>query len=346
MEITLAELAQRLNAQWEGGGEVLIRGVAGLAEAREGDLSFVSNPKYAASVAASKASAVIVGRDWARPCPAALLRVAEPDVAFALAAAMFAPPPPPVERGVHPTAVVSPEAQLGPEVGIGPHVVIEAGARIGARTVVLAGGYIGHGCVVGEDSFLYPHVSLRERCVLGNRVILHNGVVVGSDGFGYSVDKAGVRTKIPQSGVVVIGDDVEIGANTTIDRARFGTTRIGNGVKIDNLVQIGHNVVLGDHVVIVAQVGVAGSSEIGPRAILAGQVGVAGHVTVGAGAVVGAQSGVPNDIPPGVFVVGSPPVPRMEFARNLANVSRLPQLKARVAELEKRLAELEKKAAE
>jgi UDP-3-O-[3-hydroxymyristoyl] glucosamine N-acyltransferase len=205
----------------------------------------------------------------------------------------------------------------------------------------MAGCYVGHGAVLGDECKLYPHVSIREYCRLGSRVILHDGVVVGSDGFGYSVDQQGVRTKIPQTGIVEIGDDVEIGANSTIDRARYGRTRIGRGVKIDNLVQLGHNVTVGDHAVLVAQVGIAGSSQVGDHAVLAGQAGVGGHLVIGAGAVVGGKSGVTKDVPPGAFVVGFPADLRRKFVEARANLNRLPRLLQRIARLEKGLEQLQ-----
>ncbi|HBA85060.1 MAG TPA: UDP-3-O-(3-hydroxymyristoyl)glucosamine N-acyltransferase [Verrucomicrobia bacterium] len=346
MELTVAEIGSKLGLPVEGDGSCRIKGIAGLREAETGDIAFLANRKYAADVARTQASAVIVPKDWDRPCAApALLRADDPDKAFTQVAGWFAPPPISVAPGIHPTAVVAADVRLGRDVSIGPYCVLEPGVEIGDRSVLFAGCYLGHGVKVGADCRFYPHVSIREYCCIGDRAILHSGVVIGSDGFGYNVDAKGVRTKIPQIGIVAIGNDVEIGSNTTVDRARFGRTRIGDGVKIDNLVQIAHNVVIGDHAVIVAQVGISGSSEIGKHAILAGQVGVAGHIVIGEGAVVGAQSGVPNDIPPKTFVLGAPAVPRMEFARNVANVSRLPILKEKVAALEKRLAELEKKLA-
>jgi UDP-3-O-[3-hydroxymyristoyl] glucosamine N-acyltransferase len=232
---------------------------------------------------------------------------------------------------------------LGRDVSVGPHCVLESGVKVGDRSILYAGCYLGHGVTIGSDTKLYPHVTVREYCQIGSRNIIHSGTVVGSDGFGYTVDEKGVRTKIPQIGIVVIGDDVEIGANVTVDRARFGKTCIGNGVKIDNLVQIAHNVVIGEHAVIVAQVGIAGSAEIGAHSVLAGQAGVAGHVTVGEWVVVGGQAAVTKDVPPKMFVSGYPAMPHEKATRIHAHVMRLPQLKERVIELEKRLQALEQK---
>jgi len=271
----------------------------------------------------------------------ALLRVADADAAFAAACALFAPEPVVQPRGVHPQAWVSPEAKLGAEVSIGAFAVVEAGADIGDGTTLYPQTYVGHGAKLGRGCLLYPLASIRERCVLGDRVILHNGAVIGSDGFGYTVDAQGVRTKIPQTGIVVLEDDVEIGANTTVDRARFGETRVGKGTKVDNLVQIAHNCVIGEHSVLCAQMGMAGTTTLGRRVICAGQAGLAGHLTVGDGAVIGAQAGVPKDLPGGQMYLGAPAVPRLEFGKSLAHVASLPRLKDKLKELEARLARLE-----
>lgn len=341
MEMRLSDIARKIGAAVEGDGSVLIHGVAGVRYAGPGEISFVSLAKYAADASATKASALVVAQDWSKPLSVPFLRVDNPEAAFYKIALLFAPPavvPPP---GLHPTAVISPDSKIGRDASIGPHCVIEPGAVIGDRVTMLAGCYVGHGVRIGNDCKLQPHVSIREHCTIGDRVILHNGTVVGSDGFGYTVDGQGVRHKVPQIGIVVIGDDVEIGANCTIDRARFGNTRIGNGVKIDNLVQIAHNVIIGDHAVIVAQVGIAGSSMIGSKAILAGQAGVSGHVVVGEGAIVGGQAGATKNVPAGAYVLGFPAVPHKEFAAAHANLSRLSDLKARVAELERKLKDRE-----
>ncbi len=342
MQLTVAAIAQRLQGKLEGDGELLISSLSGIREAQPGQLSFIINPRYAPAAANTKASAVIVGEDWQRPCPATLIRVRNPDKAFAEVAQWFAPPPILFPPGIHPSASIAPDAQLGPEIFIGPHCVVEAGAAIGARSILVAGCYIGAHTIIGEDCKFYPQVSVREYARIGNRVIIHNGAVIGSDGFGYTQEGA-QRRKIPQIGIVVIGDDVEIGANVTIDRARFGQTRIGHGVKIDNLVQIAHNVVIGDNSVLVAQVGISGSTAIGERTVLAGQVGVTGHLVIGSDVIVGAQSGVSKDVPSGTFVWGSPAAPYNKATKLIAHISRLPELKAKVAALEERLAKLEQK---
>lgn len=339
--LSLAEIAHRIGAVVEGDDSVMITGVAGLLEADAGDIAFLANPKYASQVEATRADAVLVVPDWSGTCDCPLLRTENPDKSFGEIATWFAPPPVPRIAGAHPTAVISESAQIGEDVSIGPHVVIEDCASIGNGCTLGAGCYIGYGVALGECCTLRQHVSIREHCVVGDRVVIHNGTVVGSDGFGFAMNAAGSREKIPQIGIVQIGNDVEIGANCTIDRARFGRTRIGHGVKIDNLVMIAHNVVVEDDAVLVAQVGISGSTIIRRKAILAGQVGVAGHLTIGEGAIVGAQGGVTKDIPAGEFWSDYPAVPHRESAKMNANVRRLPQLKAKVADMEKRLKDLE-----
>ena len=339
MHVTVAELARRLDGVLEGDGGAVIRGVASLQEATAGDVTFLANPRYAALVAQTRASAVLVGRDWSGTTAAAVIRVADPDRACMQAAMLLRPPLPPPPPGVHPSAVIAPDAALGADVSIGPHCVIEAGARIGAGTAVMAGGYIGAGAQIGAQCRLYPHVSVREGVRIGDRCILHNGAVVGSDGFGY-VREQGRWRKIPQLGTVEIGDDVEIGANATIDRARFGKTVIGNGVKIDNLVQIAHNVRVGDDTAIAAQTGIAGSSTIGRRVQIGGQAGVGGHLTVGDDSVVSAQAGVTKDVAPRSYVLGFPAMPAAKAKRLHAHLARLREWKERLAALEQQIAAL------
>lgn len=343
MSWTVNEIAQRLGATVEGDGSRAVDAVAGVRDAGPREIAFVSQDRYAADAETSHAAALIVGLAWSRRVSAALLRVERPEASFAQVAQWFAQPAPAPEPGIHPLASVSPGASLGEGVSVGPFAVVEPGARVGDRVVIGAQCYVGHGVRLGADTRLYPQVSVREFCELGERVIVHNGTVIGSDGFGYEVDKQGVRTKIPQIGIVVIGDDVEIGANVTIDRARFGKTRIGHGVKIDNLVMIAHNVIIGDHSVIVAQVGIAGSTSVGAKAILAGQAGVGGHLTIGAGAVIGAQAGVTKDVPPGSYVIGFPAMPQKAAARQHAMVARLPELREKVSDLQKRIEDLEQR---
>ena len=343
MEFRLSEIARRLGASSPDGADVLIRGVAGVRAAGPDELAYVAQARYAGDAAGSRAAALIVGLDWDRPLPMPLVRVAKPEQAFAEVARWFAPATERPAPGIHPTAVIDPTATLGEGVHVGPHVVIGPRALIGARCILMAQVVIGEGVQMGEDCCFYPLASVREHVRIGSRVIVHNGAVIGSDGFGYHPDPARGWMKIPQIGIVVVGDDVEIGANVTIDRARFGKTVIGRGVKIDNLVQIAHNVIIGDHTAIAAQAGIAGSTMIGSRVQLAGQSGIAGHISVGDGAIVGAQGGVTKDVDPGAYVTGYPAAPHKEAALTHAHVARLPELKKRVAALEKRLAALEQK---
>ncbi len=336
MNLTADEVARRLGGAVEGDGTRDLDGVAGLSDAKPSDLSFLTNVKYVTQMAQTQAGAVLVGPQWKGSSPATLIRVKDPDVALAEAAGWFAPPPVRFPPGLHPTAVIAPGVRLGADVYIGPHCVIAEGCAVGDRTVIEAHGVIATGCSIGADCHFYPLVSLREHTQVGDRVILHNGAVLGSDGFGYTHDGRGWR-KIPQTGVVEVGDDVEIGANTTVDRARFGVTRIGNGVKIDNLVQIAHNVMIGDHSALAAQVGISGSTRVGAHARLAGQVGVSGHLHIGDGAVVGAQAGVIKDVPPRSYVSGYFAKPHDLNLKLLALIDRLPDLRNRLVALEKEI---------
>ncbi len=337
----LFEVVEKIGGRLDGDGHIDIRGVEGISEAGPGEVSFVANPRYAVEAASTKASALIVTEDWICDCPVALIRIKNPDEAFEKVAALFYTPPPRPDAGIHPSAVIAADAKIGHNVSIGALCVIESGAKVGAGTVVMPQCYVGRKAVIGEECWLHPQVSLREEVRIGNRVIVHNGAVIGSDGFGYSVDGQGVRTKIIQRGTVEIGDDVEIGANVTIDRARFGKTRIGNGVKIDNLVQIAHNVVIGNDVVIIAQVGIAGSVHIGDKVIIAGQAGVSGHLHIGNGAVIGAKAAVTKDVDAGEYMIGVPAIPAQRFKRMQAGMMLLPKFKERVAELESRIRKLE-----
>ncbi len=330
----LSEIVEQLGGSLEGNGDTEIVAVAGLSEAGKGDISFLANPKYAVQVAETKASAVIVPTDWDRSASCALVRVENSDQVFAQVAELFFEAPPKPAAKVHPSAVVAESAQLAEGVSIGANCTVEEGVVIGENTVISPNCYIGYKTLIGTESFLYPLVSTREFTEIGDRVIIHNGTVVGSDGFGYAVQEDGSRTKIPQIGKVVIEDDVEIGANVAIDRARFGKTRIGKGTKIDNLVQIAHNVVIGEHSVLCGQAGISGSTTVGSRTILAGQSGLAGHLEVGDGAIIGAQAGVMKDVPDKAFVIGSPAMPHLQFKKMVANTILLPKLKEKIKQLE------------
>jgi UDP-3-O-[3-hydroxymyristoyl] glucosamine N-acyltransferase len=333
--VTLQELAARLGARLEGDGALEVTRVAGIEHAGPGDLTFLANPKYAAALPATRATAVIAA-DGVEGARCVVLRHANPYLAFAQAAQALAPPwrPP---AGVHPSAVVAPDAILGDGVAVGPLAVIGAGVRVGAGTVVMPHVVIGAGAQLGPGCVIHARVSIRERCRLGARVVVQDGAVIGSDGFGFAHRADGTHEKIPQAADVVVEDDVEIGANTTIDRPAVGETRIKAGTKIDNLVQIAHGVTVGRNALLAAQVGIAGSTTIGDDVILAGQVGVAGHVTIGAGARATAQTGIPNSLPGKAFVSGYPAIDNRDWLKASAVFRKLPELKKRVAELERRL---------
>ncbi len=342
MALTVEEIARKLGGRVEGAGTLEITGVAALDQAGYGELTFLHNPRYSSAMKVTQASAVLVNESWQGETRAVLIRVKSADAAFAQVAVWLARPAVTYPPRIHPTAVVDEGATVGRDVHIGPHCVIASGASVGDRSVLVAGCYIGQDCVVGVDCLFHPHVTLREYTRVGSRVIIHNGAVIGSDGFGYVKD-AGHWKKVPQVGIVVLGDDVEIGANTTVDRARFGETRIGNGVKIDNLVQIAHNVTIGDDSALAAQVGISGSSRIGKRVQLAGQVGIAGHLHIGDDSVVGGQAGVLKDVPPATFVSGYPAMPHDEACKAHAHMMRIPELKKKVAVIEQRVGALERK---
>lgn len=317
-----------------------IRGIAALAEAHAGDLSFLGNARYRAEVAKSGASAILVPADFTgEPAPdQTFLLVDNPSVALARLCARLEqrlwPQPPP---GVHPSAAVADGAWVAPSASIGPHCVVEPGARVEERVHLQARAYVGARAVVGEGSWLGPGVTIMAECQVGKRARLHAGVVLGSDGFGYEF-VGGRHDKVPQIGAVVLGDDVEIGANTTIDRARFGRTLVGDGTKIDNLVQIGHNVRIGRHCILCAQVGVSGSTLVEDYVVLGGQAGVAGHLRLGKGARIGGSAGVTTDIEPGALVNGNPAIPLMLERRIAVLKQRLPALFRRVESLEEQVA--------
>ncbi len=333
----LKDIVAEVGGTIEGDGGVDITGLASLSDAVAGDISFLANPRYASEVAKTKASAVLVNADWSGDCLCTLVRVENADSAFAKVAVLISPPVVDFGTGIHASAVVADDVTIGENVYIGPHCVVEPGAVIGNDCVLVAGCYIGHDVVMGEDCKIYSQVSIRERVKIGNRVIIHNGAVIGSDGFGYTPDKEGVWHKVMQLGIVELGDDVEIGANVAIDRARFGKTKIGNGVKIDNFVQVAHNVVIGNHTAIAAHAGISGSACIGEHVQIGGQAGFAGHIKVGDWAGIGAQAGVTKDVPGKTFVSGYPAMDHRKAAKLHAQMMRLPRLKERVKALEEKL---------
>jgi len=337
--VTLADLAARLGCRLDGDGAIEIARVATLDQAGAGDLTFLANPKYTQAAQRTKASAIILSED-ALPAPCAMLRSAHPYRSFADALALLGRNERPPD-GVHPTAVVAPDARMGRGVSIGAFVVVGGGAEIGDRVVLHPHVVIGPGVRIGQDSILHARVSVRERSVLGSRVVVQDGAVIGSDGYGFVTDPDGVHHKIPQQSIVVIEDDVEIGANTTIDRPAVGETRIGRGTKIDNLVQIGHGVTVGEHVLLVAQVAIAGSTKIGNHVVLAGQVGVVGHITIGDRARVTAQSGITHSVEPGALVSGYPGIDNRDWLKASAIFRNLPDLRRQLKDLQARLTALE-----
>ena len=342
----LRDIADRLQCRLEGDGEVDIVRIAAIHQAQPGDLTFVANSRYLPQLATTRASAVILGRTKSDQPPAhcAVLRTDDPYSAFAQAVSLFAPSTRPA-KGVDPLSAVADDAAIGADVSIGPFVTIGAGAAVGARTIIHPSVVIGPGARIGDDCVIHSQASVRERVVIGHRVTLHDGVVVGSDGYGFARQKDGTHLKIPQHGDVVIEDDVEIGANSTIDRPAIGETRISAGTKIDNLVHIAHGVAIGRRVLLAAQVGIAGSTTIGDDVMMAGQTGVTGHISVGDKAIVGAKSAVLQSVEAGAFVTGSPAFPHADWRKASVVFRHLPSMKKRLEELEHRMVELEEKLA-
>ena len=339
--MTLTELAKRLECRLEGDGDLEITRVTSLELAGPGDLSFFTNQKYAPALRTTRATAVILGED-AEGAPCAMLRTTNPYLAFARAVALFAESAPPAP-GIHPHASVADGAVIAPDASIAAFAVIEDGAAIGARSRIGAHVIVGRGAQIGEDCLIHARVSIRERVRIGNRVVVQDGAVIGSDGYGFARAADGSHVKIPQVGDVVVEDDVEIGANTTIDRPAIGETRIRAGAKIDNLVQIAHGVTIGRNVLLAAQVGIAGSTTVEDSVVLAGQVGVAGHLTLGKGVIATAQTGIPTSVEAGTMVSGYPAIPNRDWLKASAVFRKLPELRKTLSDLEARLAALEKK---
>ena len=335
MRKTLKEIAELIDGEVVGNGSTVITGVSGIKEAHEGDITFVANPKYFPLIEKTGASAIITSRD-VKTAPKPIIRTDNPSLAFAKLISFTEPGELKHPKGVHPSAILGKDVSVGRDVAIGPYVVVEDNVSIGDKTIIYAGCFVGHHTRIGSDTLIYANVSIRERITIGNRVIIHSGTVIGSDGFGFAAIE-GLHHKIPQVGTVEIGDDVEIGANVTIDRARFEKTIIGSGTKIDNLVQIAHNVVIGNNSIIVAQVGISGSTTVGNNVILAGQVGLVGHISIGDNAVVMAQSGVSKSIPAGTMVWGYPAKPASLAKRVNACVQNLPRLYKTLEELKKKI---------
>ena len=331
----LADIAKALNARIDNASpDTEITAVAGIEQAGPGQLTFVSNPKYNAAAKTTTASAVIVAEDFPA-ISTGMLRSKNPYLAWAKAIELFYQPPR-YAPGVHPTAVVHPKAKLGKNAHIGPYVVIDEDVVIGDNAVLLAHVVIYRGVTIGNNFFAHAHAVVREFCQLGDNVVLQNGAVVGTDGFGFAKDDDGHWHKIIQSGNVTIESDVEIQANTCIDRASIGETRIGRGTKIDNLVQVGHSCTVGHDTLLISQVGLAGTTDVGNNVILAGQVGVAGHCKIGDGAIAIAQSGIPHDVPAGAMVSGSPAIDHRLWLKCCAAYAKLPEIAKAVRKLSER----------
>jgi UDP-3-O-[3-hydroxymyristoyl] glucosamine N-acyltransferase len=336
MAFTTAEIAKHIEGELLGDASAILTGFAPADSAKPGDLTFAENEDFFACAENSDATAIIAEKRFTS-AKKILIRVAHARIAFAKALALFFP-----ERtfpaGVHATAIVAPSAQIDPTAHIGPHCAIGERVRIGARTVLQGGNFIGDDSKFGEDVNLFPNVTVYPRAEIGQRVRVHANSVIGSDGFGY-VQDGGTHRKVPQIGNVVIGNDVEIGAGVMIDRGALGSTVIGRGTKIDNLVQIAHNVEIGEGSLLVAQVGIAGSTKLGNYVVLAGQVGIAGHLKIGNQVVVAAQAGVMNNIPDGEKWLGTPAQPDREMKRQYIAARHLPDLLKRVAALERKVGE-------
>ena len=335
MKKTLREVAILVDGEVIGDENTVVTGICGIKEAKPGDLTFVANSRYLPLMNHTKASAIITSND-VKSAPKPIIRTDNPSIAFAKMVSLMAPNEVKRPIGIHPTAVIGDKVKLGSGIAIQPYVIIEDNVEIKDNTILYAGVYVGHHTKIGRDCIVYPYVIIRERVVIQDRVIIHGGTVIGSDGFGFSTVK-GVHHRIPQIGSVIIEDDVEIGANVTIDRARFDKTLIKRGTKIDNLVQIAHNVVVGEHSIIVAQSGISGSTTIGNNVTLAGQSGIIGHISIGDNSVVAAQAGVTKSVPPNACVSGYPAKPHAAAKRINACVQNLPDLYKRVRAMEEEL---------
>jgi len=334
MLFTAAEIAERLGGEVQGDGATPLTGFAPASSAKAGDLTFAENETYLARAEQSAASAILVEGNftWKQKV---LIRVPKARIAFAKVLPLFFPEAT-FKSGVHPTAVIGGSTHIDPSAHIGPNCVIGEGTSVAARVVLEGGNHVGANCTLGEDAHLFPNVTLYARTQIGKRVRIHAGSVIGADGFGYVFDE-GAHRKVPQVGSTVINDDVEIGANVTIDRGALGPTIIGKGTKIDNLVQIAHNVVIGEHCLLVSQVGIAGSTRLGSYVTLAGQVGLAGHLKIGDRVTVAAKSGVMHEIKDGEKWLGIPAQPDRQMKRQMIALQQLPDLLRRISQLEKKL---------
>ena len=337
--VRLEELAQFIQGQIQGSGEILVTGIASLESAKPGDLVFVANPKWAEAAKRSQASAFIVAKPLPNENRPQLLTPAPLYAFVCLVRQFFMPPPQP--KGLANEIVRGVDVRIGPDASIGPFVTLGDRVQIGARVTLYPGVFLGDDVVIGDDSVLYPQVTVLEGCTIGARVILHSGTVIGSDGFGY-VEHEGRHHKIPQLGTAVIEDDVELGANVTVDRATFGQTIIKRGTKVDNQVQIAHNVSIGEDCILVSQVGIAGSTMLGHHVMVGGQAGLVDHLNIGDGVKIAAGSGVSRNIESGHIVAGRPDTEHSTWLRSQPLVSKLPELKAQVKQLESRIQALER----
>jgi UDP-3-O-[3-hydroxymyristoyl] glucosamine N-acyltransferase len=341
MRKTLKEIAQLVGGEVVGDAATIVTGVSGIREAHPGDITFLANPKYLPLLDKTRASAIVTGRDI-QSCGKPIIRTDNPSLAFVKIVSSLAPAQSTHPKGVHSTAVLGKGVSLGKGVCIGPYAVIDDGANIGDDCIIYAHCFIGNSAKIGDGTLIYPNASIRERVEIGKRCIIHSGAVIGSDGFGF-ITIEGKHEKIPQSGIVQIGDDVEIGANTAIDRARFDKTVISSGTKIDNLVHIAHNVEVGENALIVAQAGISGSTVIGRGAIIAGQAGLVGHITIGDNAICAAQAGVTKSVAADTMVSGYPAQPHDKALRINACIQNLPRLYETIKELRKKIEGLESK---
>jgi UDP-3-O-[3-hydroxymyristoyl] glucosamine N-acyltransferase len=336
----LSLIASKLDCILEGDGDLEITGVIGLDEAEHGQLTFLSNPKYTPKLATTKASAVIVGKDFSSPVNIALLRNHNPYLTFAKAIELFYSVPK-LPNEIHPSAVVSPSAKLGENIKIGANAVIGDNVELGNNTVIYPNTTIYPGAKIGTGSIIHSNCVVREFVEIGRNCILQNGVIIGADGFGYAKKDDGTWYKIVQSGIVILEDDVEIGANSTIDRATIGETRIKKGAKLDNLVMVGHASVVGENTLLCGQVGLAGSTKVGKNVTLAGQVGVAGHLTIGDNVIATAQTGIPNSVEANQVISGYPAIENRSWLKSSVIFNRLPDLQKTLKELQRRVAEIE-----
>jgi len=341
MTYTLAQIAQLVNGKVEGNSNTVITDLAEIQHAGKGELTFLSNPKYAKFVSETRAAAILVASDFDGRFPN-LIRVADPYLAFSQLVPKFRTPLPLPKPGTHASAKIAGSALIGKNCYIGPNVIIAANCKIGNHVTLLGNSYIGQYSEIGDSSLIFANVSIYHRCKIGKNVRIHSGTVIGSDGFGFVRTPAGIA-KIPQEGGVEIGDDVEIGSNSSVDRGTLGNTVIGKGTKLDNLIQIAHNVKIGEYCFMAAMSGIAGSTQVGNYVTIAAQVGIAGHLHIGDGAVIAAQSGISKDVPPNTIMFGYPAQEQSKARREIAHVRSLPDMKARLKQLENELDLLKKR---